>query len=120
VVRKSKYKSIFCASRSTKKIWWSEHWKSLGTTDIENIQQWSISPNFSPSKKTPAYGVRQKIRRLISTTKLKPKVIGQNLPNLCAIRKKALNFFARRMLMKSTSGGDILLHLRHLGKSFDM
>jgi hypothetical protein len=64
-----------------------------------------------PRKKTPPYGVQLKICCLISPTKLKDEVIGQNLPNLRAIcqtlfAKKASNFacekFALRMLTKST------------------
>jgi hypothetical protein len=60
---------------------------------------------FSPSKKMPMYGVRQNICRLISPTRLMAEIIGQNLPNLCAIRrmpfaKKGVEFCAQKVHAK--------------------
>jgi hypothetical protein len=71
----------------------------------------SISPNFFAEQKDAGVQHSAKIRCSISPTKLKAKVVGQNLPNLCAIcqmrlTKKGFEFCARKiceeLLVKST------------------
>jgi hypothetical protein len=98
-------------------IWKHKHYPSHGRPQIfstgwQNLpggQEFPLSGfrfhhTFSPSEKTPAYGIRQKICLLISPTMLKANNTDQN--SLNHLPKKASNFARKKMqkkLFKSTT-----------------